>query len=43
VEHTQMHLVIKKGTIAIFVEFLVILLFYETKIPTVGYEGLGFI
>jgi hypothetical protein len=40
VEHTQMHLALKKGTkisitLAIFEEFLVISIFHETKIPTV--------
>jgi hypothetical protein len=39
VEHTQMHLALNKGTkisitLAILVEFLVISLFHETKIPT---------
>jgi hypothetical protein len=38
-EHTQMQLALKKGTkisipLAILVEFFVISLFYETKIPT---------
>jgi amino acid permease len=40
VEHTQMHPVLKKGTkisiiLAILVEFLVISLFHENKIPIV--------
>jgi hypothetical protein len=40
VEHTQMHPALKKGTkisitLAILVEFLVISLFHETKIPMV--------
>jgi hypothetical protein len=42
VEHTQMHLALKKGTkifhyttVAILKEFLVISLFHETKIPMV--------
>jgi hypothetical protein len=40
VEHTQIHPALEKGTIffitlAILVEFFVILLFHETKIPTV--------
>jgi hypothetical protein len=48
VEHIQMHVVLKKGIIhfhytAIFVEFLVILLFHETKNSNNGYKGLGFL
>jgi hypothetical protein len=40
VEHTQMHLALKKGTknsitLAILEEFLVISNFHKTKIPTV--------
>jgi hypothetical protein len=43
VEHTQMYLALKKGTktsiiLAILVEFFVISLFHETKIPMVDME-----
>jgi hypothetical protein len=47
VEHTQLHLALKKGTkisitLAILEEFLVISIFHETKNSNNRYEGPGF-